>query len=140
MNTEPAAPPGVPAASSGRAALWAGWLLTVLPAAMLTLSGVMKFLRPPELIEGFAKLGWPLDLATPLGVIELASVALYLVPQTAVLGAILLTGYLGGAIATHVRIHDPWLGPFLFGVVLWLGLWLRDARLRPLLPLRRRPS
>ena len=103
---------------------------------MLTLSGVMKFLRPPELVEGFEKLGWPLELAFALGCIELASVALYVIPQTAVLGAILLTGYLGGAIATHVRILDAWIGPFLFGVLLWLGLYLRDARLRRLLPLR----
>ena len=103
---------------------------------MLLMSGVMKFLKPTEVVEGFAKLGWPDNLAQGLGVVELVCTALYVIPRTSVLGAILLTGYLGGAIATHVRIGDPFLVPVILGVVLWLGLYLRDARLRALIPLR----
>jgi hypothetical protein len=81
-------------------------------------------------------LGYPESLARPLGIVELACTIIYLVPQTAVLGAILLTGYMGGAIATHVRVGDPYFVQIGMGVMLWLGLYLRDARLRALLPLR----
>jgi Mn2+/Fe2+ NRAMP family transporter len=73
----------------------------------------------------------------PLGVVELASAVIYLIPQTAVLGAILLTGYMGGAIATHVRLEEPFIIQTMIGVVVWLGIFLRDARLRQLIPLRR---
>jgi hypothetical protein len=116
---------------------WTGWVLSLLPAPLLAMSGIMKILNPPQLAEGFTHLGWPADLALALAVLELGSLILYLIPQTAVLGAILLTGYLGGAIATHVRIGEGWIGPALFGVVLWLGLFLRDPRIRELLPIRR---
>ena len=116
--------------------LWAGWILTVLPALMLIMSGVMKLLGPEPLATEFARLGYPLSSALPIGIIELVCTALYLIPRTSVLGAILLTGYLGGATATHVRIGDPWFGPVIMGVVLWLGLFLRDARLRALIPLK----
>ncbi len=116
---------------------WTGWVLTILPALMLTMSGVMKLLKPAPVVEGFTTLGWPENLALGLGIVELICTLLYVAPRTAVLGAILLTGYLGGAIATHVRIGDPWYGPFVFGVFVWLGLYLRDPRLRALLPLRK---
>ena len=84
-------------------------------------------------------MGWPTSVALVVAVLELGSLALYLIPQTAVLGAILLTGYLGGAVATHVRIGEYWQCwiPVAFGVLVWLGLFLRDARVRALIPLRR---
>jgi DoxX-like family len=125
-------------APASKAMFWTGWIVSILPVLMLVMSGAMKFLQPPDAVEGFAHLGWPLQLAVALGMIELGATLLYLVPQTAVLGAILLTGYLGGAIATHVRIgeHGQIVIPVVMGVLIWLGLYLRDARLRSLIPLR----
>jgi len=117
---------------------WLGWVLTVLPALMLTFSGVMKLTDSPDLAKGFEHLGWPLKMATTLAVLEFGSTLLYLIPRTTVLGAILLTGYLGGAIATHVRIGETnVLVHCILGVVIWLGVYLRDARLRELIPWRR---
>ena len=120
-----------------KAAFWTGWILSVLPGLMLLMSGVMKFVQPEGVPEGFAHLGWDMSLAVPLGIVEIACVVIYLIPRTAVLGAVLLTGYLGGAIATHVRLHELFVTQAALGVVLWLALWLRDPRLRELLPLRR---
>ena len=125
------------AAPVSKKMLWAGRILSTLPALMLLMSGVMKLMKPPELVKEFARLGWSGDLALGIGIVELICVALYVVPRTSVLGAILLTGYLGGATATHVRIGDPFIGPVLIGVVIWLGLYLRDSRLRAIIPLRR---
>ncbi|MBI5757610.1 MAG: DoxX family protein [Planctomycetales bacterium] len=116
--------------------LWIGRILSTLPVLMLLMSGVMKLVKPTEVVEGFAKLGWPDSLALGLGIVELVCTVLYVIPRTSVLGAILLTGYLGGATATHVRIGDPFIAPIILGVVIWLGLFLRDARLRVLIPLR----
>jgi hypothetical protein len=119
--------------------LWAGCAVSALPVLMLIMSGVMKVLQPPDAVKGFGELGWPLSYAIALAAVELGSTLLYVIPRTAALGAILLTGYLGGAIATHVRIGD--LGsitiPVLLGVFVWLGLYLRDARVRELIPWRR---
>ena len=123
-------------ASESKTMLWAGWVLSALPAAMLLMSGAMKLLKPAPVVEGFPTLGWDISLAVPLGILEIACTLVYLLPRTAVLGAILLTGYLGGAIATHVRIGEQFIAPLALGVVVWLGLYLRDARLRALLPLR----
>lgn len=109
-----------------------------LPAAMLLFSAVMKFSGSAELTEGMTHLGYDPKVAVGLGVTELVATVLYLVPQTAVLGAVLLTGYMGGAMASHLRIGEPFILQFLFGVLLWGGLWLRDPRLRALMPLRRR--
>jgi len=117
-------------------ALWAGYILSALPVPLLLMSAVMKFLQPPDVVEGFTHLGWPADLAVALGILEVTCTVLYAIPRTAVLGAILLTGYLGGAIATHVRIGEPFWVQALLGVVVWLGLYLRDRRLRELIPLR----
>ena len=125
------------AAPVSKKMLWAGRILSTLPALMLLMSGVMKLMKPPELVKEFDRLGWSGDLALGIGIVELICVALYVVPRTSVLGAILLTGYLGGATATHVRIGDPFIGPVLIGVVIWLGLYLRDSRLRAIIPLRR---
>jgi len=128
-----------PAAPVSKKALWAGRILGALPLLMLLPSATMKFLKPPEVIEGFVRLGYPESLALGLGILELACTAVYLVPRTSVLGAILLTGYLGGATATHVRVGDPlsmFIIPVILGVLVWGGLFLRDPRLRALIPLR----
>jgi hypothetical protein len=111
--------------------------MSALPVVLLVFSGVMKLMKPPAAVDGFKHLGWPVELALPLGILELTCTVIYLIPQTAVLGAILLTGYLGGAIATHVRIGEPFISQSIFGVLVWGGLFLRDPRLRALIPLRR---
>lgn len=116
--------------------LWAGRILSTLPVLMLLFSAAMKFVRPPEMAEGFAHLGYPLSLALGLAILEVACTLLYVIPRTSVLGAILLTGYLGGATATHLRVGDPFFAPVVLGVLVWAGLYLRDVRLRALLPLR----
>lgn len=121
-------------------AYWTGWVLSILPALLLLFSGVMKLRGGPELEEAFEHLGLPLSLRVPIGILELACLAVYLVPRTTVLGAVLLAGYLGGAVLTHLRVGDPFVAPALVGVALWLGLWLRDDRLKALLPLRTPPE
>lgn len=116
---------------------WLGWVLGILPSALLFVSAASKFLRPePQTSEGLLHLGWNGDVMPVLGGIEIASTILYLVPQTSLFGAVLLAGYLGGATAAHVRIGDPFFAPVLAGVLVWTGLWLREPRLRALTPLR----
>ena len=114
-----------------------GYVLSAAPSAMLLLSGFMKFSGSEQAVEGFNHLGWKPEAATALGVVELLSLALYWIPQTAVLGAVLLTGYLGGAIATHARLGEPFLVPAIFGVLISGDLYRRERRIRDLLPLRR---
>jgi hypothetical protein len=105
---------------------------------MFLMSASMKFMNNPELVKQFVEhFGYPEGALLRIGVLELACVALYAIPQTSVLGAVLLTGYLGGAVATHVRVGDPFMIPVALGVLLWAGLYLRDVRLRALLPLRK---
>jgi hypothetical protein len=122
--------------SSPKAMLWAGRAISVIVAALMIFSGIMKVVLPAGAIEGFTHLGWMVEVALGLAIAEIGSAVLYLIPQTAVLGAILLTGYLGGAIAAHVRIGENFLAPALIGVLVWLGLYLRDATLRALIPIR----
>src|SRR5690606_2906081 len=121
--------------------LWAGRIISALPVLMLVASAGVKFAMPSlsaEAQQGMIELGWPLELALALGIIELGCAVVYASPRTAVIGAILVTGYLGGATAAHVRISDGWFfSPVILGVLVWLGLLLREPRLRPLLPLRR---
>lgn len=118
--------------------LWAGYILSALPALLLIFSAVMKLMKPAPIVEGFAKYGYPETLIITLGIVELACAIIYLIPRTSVLGAILLTGYLGGATATNVRIGDPsFFMPVIVGVLVWGGLFLRDPRLHALIPLRR---
>lgn len=121
--------------SNSKGLVWSGRALSWLLAAFLVVSAGMKFFRPPNFEEGLAHIGWSASKAHPLGVLEFVCTVLYVIPRTATLGAILLTGYLGGAIATHVRVDDDVLIQPLLGVLVWLGLWLRDARLRRVLPL-----
>ncbi len=114
-----------------------GWILTLVPAALLLMSAVMKFTKPESVVEGFKHLGLSDKYALGLGIIELACTVLYLFSRTAVLGAILLTGYLGGATFAHLRVGDPFIMPALVGVVIWAGAFLREPRLRVIIPLRR---
>ena len=107
---------------------------------MLAMSSAMKFAKPPSVVEGFKHLGLPEDLALGLGLLELACAVVYVIPRTSVLGAILLTGYLGGATVTHLRVGDPFFMPVILGVLIWGGVFLRDPRLRALIPLRRPPG
>lgn len=130
MSSETQTPP------ASKALLWGGWIMGVLPALMLLFSGVMKLVQPEGMEKGFNDLGWDLSTALLLGIVEIACVVIYLAPRTAVLGAILLTGYMGGAIATHVRIGEAFYMQLFVGMLFWGGLWLRDARVRALLPLR----
>ena len=120
--------------------LWIGRILSGLMIAFLLADAIMKVMKARVAVEGSIQLGYPESVVFGIGAILLVSTALYAVPQTSVLGAILLTGYLGGAIATHVRVGSPLFGYTLFpiyvGVVLRAGLYLRDARLRALIPLR----
>ena len=129
------------AAGSSRGAVWTGRVLSGLAVAFLIFDSAGKLLRMPPVVEGTAQLGYPGSVIVPLGVILLTCVLVYVVPRTAVLGAVLLTGYLGGAVATHVRVENPLLSHALFptyvAALLWGGLVLRDPRLRAFLPLRR---
>jgi len=122
-----------------RPARIAGWTLSGLLIAFLLFDGAIKLPPLQPVIDTMPQLGWPVEMARWLGVLTLACTALYAWPRTAVLGAILLTAYLGGAVATHVRIGSPLFSHILFGVYLglfaWGGLWLRDPRLRALIPL-----
>jgi hypothetical protein len=115
--------------------LWAGWGVSALPVLLLLFSGIMKLIKPATVVEGFVNLGYPERLSLGIGIVELTSVVLYVIPRTSVLGAILLTGYLGGATASHVRIGEPFTMAIVMGVLVWGGLYLRDGRLRSLLPL-----
>jgi len=115
--------------------LWTGRVLSGLLAALFAASAVPKFI--PSLAGDMEKAGWSPTVAPVLGVTELICALLYAIPQTSVLGAILLTGYMGGAIATHARIGESFVAQVIIGVLIWLGLFLRDARLRALIPLRR---
>jgi hypothetical protein len=130
-------PSDTQAAPVSKKMLWIGWILSILPALMLLSGGVMSLVKPAFAQEGLAHYGYPTSVAFPLGILELVCAALYLIPRTSVLGALLLTAYLGGATATHVRAGEPFYLPILVGVVLWAGLLLRESRLRPLLPLTR---
>ena len=117
----------------GKKSLWAGRILSALPALMLAFSAVMKFLKPAPVVEGFARFGYPENLIVMLGVVEILCAVIYVIPRTAFLGAILMTGYLGGATATNVRVGDPtFFVPVLLGVLAWGGLYLRDRRVRAL--------
>src|SRR5438128_1434415 len=117
--------------AQNKALTWTGRVLTGLIGLMLTFSAITKFRNPPEVAEQFVgKLGYPDDLILAIGIVEICCVVLYLIPQTAILGAVLLTGYLGGAIATPVRIHDDFLGPAIGGILVWLAIYLRDPRIR----------
>jgi hypothetical protein len=123
--------------TQSKARIWIAWGLTGLIGLMLIMSAIMKFINPPMVSDELnGKYGYPEDLTLFLGIVELCCVLLYLFPRTAVLGAVLLTGYLGGAVATHLRVGDNFAGPALIGIFVWLALHQRDPRVRALLPWR----
>jgi hypothetical protein len=128
------------AATQSKATLWTGRFLSTLGVLFLLMDATMKLMKVQPVLDTFPKVGWPLSLVTPLGILLLLCLIVYVMPQTSVLGAMLLTGYLGGAVATHLRIGDPLFSHVLFptyiALLLWGGLFLPEQRLRALLPLR----
>jgi len=119
--------------------LWAGRIISGLPALFLLVDGVMKLVKPDAVVDATVKLGYPESVILGLGIVLIGCTVVYLIPRTSVLGAILLTGYLGGATASHVRHGDSIFTivfPIIFGVLIWGGLFLRIGRLRALIPLR----
>jgi len=128
-----------PGSISGTA-LWSGGIISGLVTAFMIFDGVIHILRPAPVVQGFAQLGFPLRFAVPLGMVSLTCVALYVLPQTSILGAILLTGYLGGAVAIQLPTGNPFFGEVIFpvyiGVFVWGGIYLRDDRVRKLIPFR----
>jgi hypothetical protein len=128
-------PSAVPASKKRR---WTGVVLSGLAVAFLAFDAAMKIIEIPAVVEASARIGYPEATLRPIGMTLLACVVLYVIPRTALLGAVLLTGYLGGAIATHVRVEDPLfshtLFPLYFAALIWGGLYLRDRRVRTLAP------
>ena len=124
-------------ATTSKGMLWAGRIVSALVALFMIFDGTIKVMKTPAAVQGTSQLGYPASVVFPLGIVVLVCVALYAIPRTSVLGAVLLTGYLGGAVATMVRVQSPqYLFPAVIGVVAWLGIFLRDGRLRALIPLR----
>jgi DoxX-like family len=129
--------PGTAMVADLKMAIWAGRIISALPVLLMVFGGVFGVLKPAAAVPGFIHYGYPERLFLPICILELACAVIYAIPRTSVLGAILLTGYLGGATATHVRIGDPlFVVPVILGVLVWGGLFLRDDRLRKLIPLR----
>ena len=134
-------PTGTTALSRKR--FWTGRILTGLSAAFFLFDGGMKLFKPPVVVQATLHLGYPESTILGMGLVLLASTLLYLIPRTSILGVILLTGYLGGAVATNVRVQQPPFNiifPVIFASIAWVGLWLRDARLEQLLPLTTIPN
>ncbi len=119
-------------------AMWTGRVLSGLIGVLMLIGGLTTiFVHSKDTVEGFVKFGYTEDLIPYVGIAMLLGAVLYVIPKTCVLGAIVLTGYLGGAVATHTRVHDPtWIAPLVLGMLVWLGIYLRDERVRALIPLR----
>jgi hypothetical protein len=124
-------------ASTGKI-VWVGRGISALVSLPFLMSALLKLSGRPEVAEGFAHLGLPDSLRVPLAVLELSCLVVYLIPATSVTGAILLTGYIGGAICTHWRVGDPFYVQIVLGLLVWLGLYLRESRLKALVPVRTR--
>lgn len=132
-------PSGNQTASVSNKQLWAGHIVSALSILFLLMDGVMKLVKPAFVVEATVKLGYPESIILGLGVVLTLSTVLYAIPRTSIFGAILLTGYLGGAVATNVRAGGTLfeiLFPVIIGVLVWGGLYLRDERLCSLIPLR----
>lgn len=114
-----------------------GWIISILASLVFLMSGVMKFVGGPQVAQGLTHLGISQSMVIPLGILELTCLVIYLIPITSVLGAILMSGYVGGIIVTHWRVGDPVYIAIVLGLMIWLGLYLREPRLRELIPLRR---
>jgi len=125
------------ATASGKL-LWTGRILSILAVLFLLFDAVAHLLKPAPVVQAFHQLGFPLSLSIDLGIIQLICVLVYVIPRTAILGAVLITGYLGGAVAIHMRVGNPvfeCLFPILIGILFWAGLLLRDIRLRAIFPI-----
>jgi hypothetical protein len=124
-----------------RSSLWSARILSALVTLFLLFDAVAHMAKPAPVADAFARLGYPLSASLGIGILELFCVVVYVIPRTEILGAVLLTGVLGGAIATHLRAGSPpfeaYIFPFIVGLFVWGGIWLRDVRLRALYPLRR---
>ncbi len=120
--------------------LWSGWIMSAVAILFLLFDSVIHVMKIPPVVESFGQLGYPAGLALGIGILELVCLTLYVIPRTAILGAVLLTGYLGGAVASQVRIGAPLFSHALFpvyvGLLVWGGLYVRESRLRVLIPLR----
>jgi uncharacterized membrane protein YphA (DoxX/SURF4 family) len=116
---------------------WIGRVISVLMTLVFIMSAVMKLKGGAEVTEGLGKMGFTESILLPLALIELTCAVLYLIPQTAVLGAVLLAGYMGGTIVTHWRVGDLFYQQVIMGLLIWLGIWLREPRLRAILPFRK---
>jgi hypothetical protein len=127
--------------SNSKAMLWTGWAMSGLTVFFMLFDSISKLAMEHHVVEATTKIGYPIDVIRPLGIVLLVCTVLYAIPRTAIFGAILLTGYLGGAVASKVRIDDPFFSSVLFGVyfgiLAWGGLYLRDNGLRTLIPIRR---
>lgn len=124
--------------SVSKGTVWAGRIISGLPALFLLFDGAMKLVKPAPVVEATTRLGYSQNVIVPLGIVLIVWTILYLIPRTAILGAILLTGYLGGAVATHVRVAEGVFSiifPVIVGALLWFGLYLRNRSLRVLVPL-----
>lgn len=123
-----------------KTSLWAARIISALVVLFLIFDGVTKVMKVPAVMEATARIGFPANLIQGIGILLLACTALYVIPPTSILGAILLTGYLGGAVVTNLRAGSSLLGetlfPVYFGLFVWAGLYLRDERLHALIPLR----
>ncbi len=117
-------------------AVWAGRIISTLIVLFMLVDGGGKVMKLAPYMEGTVKAGYAASLVVPLGILALVCTIVYAIPQTSILGAILMTGYFGGATATHVRLGQPFYFPVVFGVLVWVALYLREARLRALIPLR----
>jgi hypothetical protein len=128
-------------ASPSKSRLWTGRVLSILAILFLLFDGIMKLVRPLPVTQAMTKLGFPQDLSVPIGIVLLICTAFYALPRTSVFGALLLTGYLGGAVVSQMRINAPVLSttlfPVYFAVLMWASLYLRESRLAALLPLRK---
>jgi|SRR5580693_5768509 hypothetical protein len=137
---QPAMQSAIQPGSLSKKALWGGRIMSGLVTAFLLFDAVIHLLKPAPVVEAFAKLHLPLSLAVELGIVELLCLVLYVIPRTSILGAVLLTGYLGGAVATQMTTSNSLFGEILFpvyvGVLVWGGIYLRDDRLRTLFPWR----
>jgi hypothetical protein len=123
-------------AASGKV-VWVGRAISVLASLLFLMSAFLKLKDGPEMMKGIAHLGLPESMVVPLAILEISCVVIYLIPATSVLGAILLTGYIGGAICTHWRAGDPFVVQIVLGIFVWLGLYLRENRLKALIPVRK---
>lgn len=126
--------------NAGKGRLWTGRVLSGLTVLFMLFDAVGKFVMPPQVVEAFARLGFPTSLGVSVGILLFVSTIIYAIPPTAVLGAVLLTGYLGGAVAIQMRAGSPTFEtvfPVLFGVVAWAGVYLRECKLRAVFPVRR---